>query len=268
MLAFLPSSEATVFFANTSALHRAGVLNMFAVSKTSIEPDYQDFVRRTQFDYTRDIRAIAGAVDTNRILLLIRGRFDWNRLRAYALTHGGICKDPLCNLPAANPGRWISFLPIQPDVMALAVASDGAAVTAVSTNQNRTLERVPPYPVWVRVAPAVFRKPVALPFAVRIFAISLQPADRVLLSLDLSGTSAWPFVLRLDAQCPNFAAAETMKAQLELETRLLRMELARERRQPRPDDLTGLLVAGSFAVSKKRVIGDWPIRKELLKTLE
>ena len=49
---------------------------------------------------------------------------------------------------------------------------------------------------------------------------------------------------------------------------MMTLELAREHEQPNAADLTGLLTAGSFQVVEKRVVGIWPVRKELLKTLQ
>jgi hypothetical protein len=72
----------------------------------------------------------------------------------------------------------------------------------------------------------------------------------------------------LDAVCPNKVTADTIRNQLELQTKLLKLELARERQQPNPADLTGLLTAGSFQVVNRHVIGTWPVRNELLKTLQ
>src|SRR5436309_8895537 len=137
MVALLPDKDATVFFVNVAALRRAGVLSLFAGSKPIEEPEYQEFVHQTHFDYTTDIEAIAGAADEKQILFIVRGRFDWGRLRSYALTHGGVCKNSLCNLPSSKAGRSASFLPIQPDVMGLAVAQDRNAALALATHQNR-----------------------------------------------------------------------------------------------------------------------------------
>lgn len=268
MVALLPPRDATVFFANVAALRQAGVLSLLAGSKTIEEPEYQEFVRQTHFDYTTDIQAIAGAADGKRILFIIRGRFDWGRLRQYALTHGGACKNTLCNLPSSNAGHWDSFVPIQTDVMGLAVARDSTAVVTLIAPRDRVPQQIPSQPVWVRVSQSLLTNPISLPVPVRIFAISLQFANRVLLSLDSGVKSGSPFSLRLDAQCPNRATAEAIKAQLDLQTRALRIELAREHQKPSPADFTGLLLGGTFQVANNQVIGTWPIHKELLNTLQ
>lgn len=268
MVALLLPGNATIFFANIAVLRHAGVLGLFAGSKTVEEPEYQEFVHQTHFDYRNDIQAITGAVDGKQLLLIIRGRFDWNRLRHYAVTRGGACKNGFCNLPTSRPGRWASFLPIQPDVMGLAVSNDSSAALALSPRRDRISQQLPSDPVWVRVSRNLLENPVSLPVPLRIFAISLQSADRVLLSLDSGGQSGAPFNLQLNAQCPTTATAETIETQLELQTKLLRMELAREHQQPGPADFAGMLVAGAFHVSDKRVVGTWPIHQELLNTLK
>jgi hypothetical protein len=268
MVALLPHGDATVFFADAAALRRAGVLGLFAGSKTVEEPEYQQFVRQTHFDYKKDFQAIAGAVDGKQILLVIRGRFDWSRLRQYALAHGGTCKNSFCNLRTSKPERWASFFPIQSDVMGLAVSNDRSAVLAVSPRRDRVSQPVPSDPVWVRVSRNLLENPVSLPVPLRIFAISLQSADQVLLSLDSGGQSGAAFRLQLDAQCPTTATAETIKTQLELQTRMLRMELAHEHEQPSRADFSGVLIAGTFHISNNHVIGTWPIHKELLNALK
>ena len=268
MLALLPRSDATTFFVDVSALRKAGVLNVFSASKSAEEPEYQDFVRQTHFDYTHDIRAIAGAIDDQRILLIIRGRFDWTRLSQYASAHRGVCKDALCNLHTSKPGRWLSFLSIQPDVMGVAIASDGAAALGLVPHTRAPGGQIPSHPVWVKVAKSVLQKPQGLPVAIRIFAISLQSADEVTLSLDNSPADASEFTLELNAECPSSATADTIKSQLELQTRIVQMEFTREHQHANSGDLTGLLVAGKFAVQGKQMMGTWPIRKELFSALE
>src|SRR5947209_2087889 len=98
MVALLPRGDATLFFANVAVLRRAGVLGLFAGSKTVEEPEYKEFVRQTHFDYRNDIQVITGAADGKELLLIIRGRFDWSRLRQYALAHAGACKNNFCNM--------------------------------------------------------------------------------------------------------------------------------------------------------------------------
>ncbi len=83
--AFCRSGDATIFFANIAALRHAGMLNLLAGVKESEDREYSNFIRETHFDYKRDIDGIAGAVDGDRFFFVVRGYFDWNRLRRYAI---------------------------------------------------------------------------------------------------------------------------------------------------------------------------------------
>jgi hypothetical protein len=88
------------------------------------------------------------------------------------------------------------------------------------------------------------------------------------LSVARASGSSEAFTIRLNAEFPNEPSADTTKKQLDIQTRMLKLELAREHQQPNSADLTGLFTAGTFHVADKRVVGDWPVRKELLEALE
>jgi hypothetical protein len=265
---FLPQGDATTFYVNVSALRRAGVLQLFAGTKAAEEGDYRDFVRETELDYTKDIDAIAGAAESGQVFLLLRGRFDWNKLRAYAAAHGGECARSLCAAPASKTGRWVSFVAIQPDVMGLALSGDRAAAQAVRRPANAALAPIPARPLWARISKSVLKNPAELPIAVRLFAISVEFANPVVLSLRPADEHGEEFKLELDAQCASPAMAETIRKQLEIDTNMIRLELRREHARPNAADLTGLLTEGAFQVVDKQVVATWPVRKELLKSLE
>ncbi len=172
-------------------------------------------------------------------------------------------------MATGTAGRWASFFPIQPNVLALAFASDASAAAVLKPPDHAISESLPPQPVWVRVSQTLLKNPASLPPALRIFAISVQSANPVLLSLGpTEENSRAAFNLRLDASCPSQATAETIRNQLEIQTKMLRLELARERQRPNPADLTGLLTSGSFQVVGNTVIGIWPVSKELLRSLQ
>jgi hypothetical protein len=264
---FLPRGDATIFYVNVAGLRHAGVLQVFAGTAAAEEADYRNFVHETQFDYRTDIDAISGAADGKEIFFAIRGRFDWNRLRSYAAAQGGNCIGALCEAPTSKAGRWASFLAIQPDVMGLALSADPTAAAAVRPPGHAVSEAIPERPVWARISQSMLKNPAGLPVAVRLFAISLQFANPVVLSVRQADEHSEEFELELDAQCATAAMAETIRNQLELDTKMLKLELAREHAQPNAADLTGLLTAGSFQVIDKRVVATWPIREELLRSL-
>lgn len=266
----LPRSDSTVVFANFSLLRRAGMMGLLAGAKTAEAEEYDQFVSETRFDYRKDIDALAASVDDGRIFFVARGHFDWDALRNYIKSHGGSCAgDALCRMPTSQPGRWASLVEIQPNVIGLAVGKDNSAAELLRSEGHRNGGAIPSAPVWVRVSEKLLKNPVDLPLPVRIFAITLQSTDSVLVSFDAADADdSAAFEIRLDAECPNGVTANTIRQQLELQTKLLKLELAREHEQPNPADLTGLLTSGSFQVVDRNVTGTWPVRKELLKTLQ
>jgi hypothetical protein len=102
----------------------------------------------------------------------------------------------------------------------------------------------------------------------RILAISLQSADRVVLSLGPAANQQAAFSIELQATFSIEPTAETARKQLEIQTKMLTLGLERAHKKPNPADLTGLLAAGTFQRVRKQVIGTWPVRQELLKALE
>jgi hypothetical protein len=265
----LPRGDSTVAFANFSVLRRAGMMGLLAGAKAAEAAEYDQFVSETRFDYEKDIDALAAAVDNGRIFFVARGRFDWDALRSYVKGHGGSCRDAFCRIPTSQPGRWASLVEIQSNVIGLAVGNDASTAQLLRAGRQQRGATIPSAPVWVRVSERLLKNPVELPLPVRIFAITLQSADSVLVSFDAAeADDSAAFEIRLDAACPNGVTASTIRQQLELQTKLLKLELAREHAQPNPADLSGLLTSGSFQVVDRNVIGTWPVRKELLKTLQ
>ena len=244
------------------------MLSVLTGVKPAGDKDYQEFVRETRFDYARDLTALAGASDGEQLFLLARGSFDWDKLRHYATSHGGNCRDDYCAVPTGKTRRWANFLPIQSDVIALAVSTNPTAADELRPPGRRIQEQVPAQPVWMRMSHVILKNPPGLPLPLRIFAISFQSADSVTLSLAAPKDAKVAFDIALNAEFANEAMADTARRQLEIQTKMLKLGLARERQRPNPADLTGLLTAGSFQVVNKCVSGTWPVRKELLGALQ
>ncbi|HEY7302573.1 MAG TPA: hypothetical protein VH601_00550 [Bryobacteraceae bacterium] len=270
LVRLLPPGDSTIFFANFAVLRRAGMLRLLAGAKPAEEKDYAEFVRQTGFDYTKDVDALAGAVGRNGLFFVARGRFDWDSLQRYVRNCGGSCSgDEFCSIQTSNPERWASLVAIQPGVIGLAVAGNGSSARSLRPSGRRNNQSDVSEPVWMHASRELLKNPVEMPLPLRIFAITLQSAESVVISLgaaEQSGQAA--FEIRLDALCPNRVTADTIRNQLELQTKLLRLELTRERQKPSPADLTGLLTSGSFQVVDQRVVGRWPVRNELLRTLQ
>lgn len=270
LLGLLPGGDITRFYADVGALRNAGLLQVLSGAKPAGDAEYKQFVRETEFDYTKDLEAVAGTTGGEQTFLTVRGRFDWSKLRQYASAHGGSCRQAVCSVSASKPGRWVSFLEVQPDVMAVALSPDASTVEQLKPTQRVEGQPIPSgQPVWVEVSHSLLKAPLTLPLEVRIFAVTLQSADNAIFSL---GRSADPnraaFNVQLDAECPNRATAESVRNQLEIQTKMLSLELTREHAKPDAADLTGLLTDGSFQMEGNRVVGTWPVRKQLLNTLQ
>ncbi len=268
LLRLLPRRpDATVFFANVTALRRARYLGLLQDAKPNQEQQYTKFVRATGFDYTKDLNAVAGEITDGQLWLTLRGHFQWQNIREYAGSHGGNCDRDVCVIGTSTPGRTVTFRAIQPDVMALAVGGDPAAADQIRAGQNPS-----PFlfdaPIWIRASEALMMNPASLPAPLRIFAISLESADSVVLALGPSEAENTSFAITIDALFRNEPTAQTARKQLEIDTRMLRIELTRERRQPDPGNLSWLLTSGTFQITDRHLSGTWPVRKELIRSLQ
>jgi hypothetical protein len=265
-----PGGDLTTFYVNLAALRQAGLLHLLTgINPAPTEKDYADFIAATHFDFTRDLDALAGGVnDSGEIFFLMRGRFDWPKLRQFALAHSGTCEQDACRAPGTKPNRWVNFIRIQSDTAALAISGSATAADVLRPSGRRVQELPLRDPVWLLVSPGLLKDPTGLPTPVQIFAISMQNAQSVLLSAGRSQHSDEAFTVQLDAAFPNPAAADTTCKQLQLRTRMLRVALARDNQTPNPADLTGMLTAGSFQVGNSRVFGSWPVKKAFLAALQ
>jgi hypothetical protein len=268
LIKLLPPGDLTTFYVDVAALRRGGLLHLFAGVTPASEKDYGDFIASTHFDYARDLNALAGGFDGDQIFFLLRGRFDWDGLRHFAIAHSGTCDQDACRAAGTKPNRWVNFIRIQPDVVALAIGENATAADLLRPPGRRLQDSSHGDPLWLSVSPALIKDPTSLPGPLRIFALSLQPAASVILSAGKAQHADEAFTVQLEAAFPNAPSADTTCKQLQIQTRMLTLELGRENRQPSPADLTGLLTAGTFQVGNNHVFGTWPVSKELLRALE
>jgi hypothetical protein len=264
LLARLPTDNALVLVVDFRALRRAGILQMFDGSSAGQDPEYQTFVRKTGFNYQRDLdRALAAFAPTGKFLLL-EGRFDWPRLRAYAAEQGGGCERDLCRMQGSLPERRISFFPLRSGMMALAVSPDASAALRLATSAPSPPAVLPAAPVWVSVPVAMLHSGDNLPAGTRMFAHSLGEAEGVTLSFAPEGQR---LAAKLDVLCHTEIDAADAAIELTRVTGLLRQLIARENQSPNPADLSGVLAAGSFRSEGKRVYGYWPIQPSFVENL-
>ncbi len=259
----LPPGDLTVFFADLNAVRHAGLLRLLAGLKPAPEEQYAQFMQKTQFDFARDLDALAGAYDGDRLYLVGRGHFDWDKLQAYSVAHGGTCGSDFCQEPGSTAGKWANFVRVQPDVIALAVSSDRTAADVLRPPGRRLQGDDPGAPVWVKLSRALRRNPSELPLPLQIFAISVQSADEITLAVQPVKEGA--FEIRLFGDFANPAAADTARAQLDIQTRNLRRALGDEGQK---SDLGAVLLGGKFYTVGTRLEGSWPVDKELVAALE
>ncbi len=260
LLRRLPTQDATVLGLDVRALRNSGLLKLLAAAKAVEEPEYQAFVGNSGFDYQRDLDSALVAFAPSGTFFVVRGRFDWKKLEGYAQTNGGSCYDRLCRMPGSTPERRISFLPLNTDLMALAVSSDDLAASRLTKPGPQRELDIPSQPVWLSIPGSSLQSPGAVPGAAKVFARALIGVDRVTLTI---GPHDENYEARLEAVCRTAEDAKSTSAQL---TNLTGM-LSGLTKSKAPDDLPALLAAGSFSHLDRKVFGYWPIRKTLIASL-
>ena len=263
LLKRLPGSGALVAYVNFAALRRAGILNRIENSKIGEDPEYQDFVRKTDFDYKQDLDTALVAFGPYGKFLLLRGQFDWKNLRAYVQSENGSCYKSLCRMQGSTQERRISFFPLQTNLMALAVSADDSAALRMQETAPGPAPEAPVAPIWVSI-PAALLRPADLPEGARPFARSIGNAESVLLSLVPEGPR---LAVKLNARCRTPQDAAGLALELSQTTDLLRQTLARQHQPADPAGLSGMLTAGTFHSDGARVFGYWPIEPAFLDNI-
>lgn len=264
LASYLPDKNGAMLYIDMSAMRRSGLLGLLSGAKAVEETDYKTFVQETGFDYQHDLDAIAGTIRSGQSFFVLRGSFDWDRLRAYALKHGGACKSGYCTLDGSTPQKRISFYKAGSRLMALAVSPDDMAAYQIARNASKVNPFTPDTPVWLMVPKSVLRESSGLPSGTKAFAIALEDADRAIFSIAPDGDH---LKIQLNVMCKDAEAAANLLVQLESTTNMLRKLLARAHQEPSPKDLSGVLVAGTFRRDDRRVFGEWPIQKVFLDAL-
>ena len=264
LASYLPDKNATLVYIDVDAMRRSGILNMIAGSKAAEELEYKSFVEQTKFDYRHDLDAIAATFTGDQVFFVLRGRFDWKKLRAYAQQQGGVCRNSFCSMNGSKPQRRISFYPLKSNVMALAVSPDDMAAYQVARNASHVNPFAPAEQVWMLVPAAVLKRTESLPSGMRAFAIALENAERIIFSIGPQGDH---LQVAMNVTCLNPEGASALLVQLENTTNTLRKWLAREHQRANADDLSGVLTAGSFRREENRVVGQWPLQRAFVDAL-
>ncbi|MEZ5403752.1 MAG: hypothetical protein R2729_28990 [Bryobacteraceae bacterium] len=266
LLLRLPSQEEGIqVYADIQTLRRAGLLDLLAGSRASEELDYRRFVEAVKFDYREDLDAIYGVFDGRRSNFLLEGRISWGDIRQYSEQHGARCRSGYCSLEGRAPDRVLSFYPVSPDVLSIAIDADmwGAELTAKPKPEPPGFW-IPPQPFWVAVPGKVLADPGSLPAGAAAFASQLKGALRMTLAAGPSGDA---FQAEMRARFQNETDAAESRANLAKATETLQAFLAREKQRANPSDMSGLLVSGSFEQEGTVVVGRWPITRAFLENL-
>lgn len=254
LLSRFPAEDALVLSADFSALRRAGLL---AESKAPLEPEYKQFLDGTGFDYKRDLDLLVASFSRSGTFFIIRGRFDWKKLRDYAARQGGTCYEDLCRIQGSTPERHISFLPLRDDALALAVSTSDLAATRLTKTADPVTTPLPSAPVWISVPGAELRRQNALPPGLHLMLSALTATDRVVITL---GPAAQGIEAAIDATCHTQDDARVLASQLSSLAGMLKQSAS-------DNELAAMLAAGSFHQADRRVTGKWPVRKSLLDAL-
>jgi hypothetical protein len=264
MLKRLPTDDAMVLYIDFSRLRSGGIMQLLAGSKVGEDPEYQSFVRQTDFDYKQDLDAAMVAFAPKGKYMLLKGRFDWKNLIAYVHDSGGKCNNSFCKLLGSSPEKQISFFPMQTNLMAMAVSDDDSAAQRMNAVDPRANAEVPNAPIWLSIPPSVVKSGQSLPPGTQMFARSLERAQTVTLAIVPEGDG---FAAKLNVRCSGGADASALAAELNKTTGLLRDMIAREHQKANPADLSGFLTSGAFRSDGARVSGYWPISRALIENL-
>ncbi len=264
LASYLPNKDGTMLYIDVKSMRRTGVLNMIAGTKAAEEFDYKEFVDQTNFDYRRDLDAVAATFRSGQVFIVARGHFDWTKIYAYAQQHGGACRNSFCAVDGSQPQRKVSFYRLRSNLLALATSTDDMAAYQIMRNASRVNPFLPDQPIWILVPSMVLKEASGLPPGTAAFAIALQDAERIIFT---AGPDGDHLQLGLNVTCKDPAAASALLVQLEGTTNTLRRWLAREHQQPNARDLSGVLVAGSFRRDNRKVYGQWPLSRAFVESV-
>jgi hypothetical protein len=260
LLSRFPAEDALAVSMDVAALRNSGLLG---ASRGAIEPEYKQFLDGTGFDYRRDLDSVVASFSRSGNYFIARGRFDWTKLRDYAIHSGGACYQDLCRIQGSKPERHISFLPLRKDAIALAVSTNDLAATVLTKTGQPVTALIPSSPVWISVPGAELRRQDSLPPNLRLTLSALTTADRVLITVDKNGDG---IEAHMEATCRTQDDARILASQFRSATGMLKDAFAREHSEPN-DEIGALLTAGAFDQNGPVVTGTWPVRKSLLDAL-
>ena len=264
LLKRLPTDDAVVLYIDFGRLRSGGILQLLDGSKVGEEPEYRNFVSKTDFDWKQDLDAAMIAFAPKGKYMLLRGRFAWSNLKSYVLASDGRCNNSFCKLAGSSPEKRISFFPMQSNLMAMAVSDDDVGALRMNVVDERPDVEIPTAPIWLSIPPSVVKSGQSLPAGTQMFARSLERARAVTLAAAPEGDH---FAAKLNVRCGNDGDASALAAELSKTTGLLRELIEREHQKANPADLSGFLTSGIFRSEGTKVSGPWRISRALIENL-
>lgn len=263
----LPTRDATVGQVDVATIRNAG----FAPGGNSgalREPEYEDFIKRSGFNWEKDLDRLTWSFTATAKYFVVEGRFDWPKLDAFVKAEGGECRDDFCTVRGSQPGREISFFPIRDNVMALAVSADRYAADqlrqAHPVESGHPLSQPPDAPLWVHFSKFSLQNGEPESPGLRGFARILRETEEALLVLKPKDKE---FVLLLDARCETPQKAQALAGDLTKLTQLLNRLLGMEKATPGEADFASVLARGHFDAEQNILHGSWPIARAFLTSL-
>lgn len=265
LLGRLPDRHALTVHINFAELRKAGLAELMASTPVAEDPDYLGFVTESGFDWKIDLDAVTATKAGDDWYCFAVGRFDMEKLRNYAISRRGICRNGICSVPGTTPGRQISFYPAGPRMLALASSKSPLAVYNLQRKPNpEWVGGVPQGPAWVSLNGSILEGDPALPAGGRLFGKILAGTERTTFSV-VPGAAGLEVRMRSFSSDP--AGAGNIKVQLEGVTKEFKSYFGRLGQPASPADLSGLLLAGEFGINGNEVTGRWPVHEEFLKKL-
>jgi hypothetical protein len=171
ILTELPSDAPVVAYVDVAALRKlqtspiAAILGLAGASPAE-DKEYAKFVADTGFDYTRDLNAVAIALwppgsepsskstDENRVLAVAEGRFDQQKIKAYAMRTGKIVVRENHSIYSVPGDPAVAFQFLSVNQIALASGNNSIDLADVPVSQKNSsniqarVERVAGAPIF------------------------------------------------------------------------------------------------------------------------
>ena len=264
MLGRLPLADSVKLWVDVDQLRSSGMLDLLAGSAAAEDPEYREFTRQIGFDYRTSLDGVAAAFHNGNVYFAVHGKFDFKKLVDYVhKQEGGSCQDVVCSLPASQPGRYVSFYPLDGQALALAFSGEPAGVRMVAPNPG-TPPLNPSAPVWISAPGSAYSEFKHLPSGAQAFLSPLTETRESAFSIGPAGSG---LELHLDATSASADSALRLAAQLSSTTEELRKMIRLQHMTPSAADLSGLLVSGRFEAHDVHVTGVWPLERKLLESL-